>query len=44
MLAATCDIDPGRRPAATARLRTAAQGHAEILAWTLETEARAAGT
>ncbi|WP_225994100.1 helix-turn-helix domain-containing protein [Actinomadura rudentiformis] len=44
LLAATCDVDLGRRPAATARLRTAAQlarhvGHPEILAWTLETQA-----
>ncbi|GAA2284647.1 hypothetical protein GCM10010402_47500 [Actinomadura luteofluorescens] len=44
LLAATCDIDLGRRPVAAARLRTAAQlaeqaGHPEILAWTLETRA-----
>ncbi|MEU4820241.1 helix-turn-helix transcriptional regulator [Actinomadura sp. NPDC023710] len=44
LLAATCDIDLGQRPAAAARLRTAAQlaehaGHPEILAWTLETRA-----
>ncbi|SEG31131.1 hypothetical protein SAMN04489712_104340 [Thermomonospora echinospora] len=44
LLAATCDIDLGRRPAAAARLRTAAQlaehaDHPEILAWTLETQA-----
>ncbi|GGQ44336.1 hypothetical protein GCM10010187_73590 [Actinomadura coerulea] len=44
LLAATCDIDLGRRPAAAARLRTAAQlaehaEHPEILAWTLETRA-----
>ncbi|GAA2636806.1 helix-turn-helix transcriptional regulator [Actinomadura fulvescens] len=44
LLAATCDVDLGRRPAAAARLRTAAQlarhvGHPEILAWTLETQA-----
>ncbi|WP_242902645.1 hypothetical protein [Actinomadura terrae] len=44
LLAATCDIDLGQRPAAAARLRTAAQlaehaEHPEILAWTLETRA-----
>ncbi|NDU71239.1 helix-turn-helix domain-containing protein [Actinomadura sp. DSM 109109] len=44
LLAATCDIDLGRRRAAAARLRTAAQlaehaGHTEILSWTLETRA-----
>ncbi|MFD0684167.1 transcriptional regulator [Actinomadura fibrosa] len=44
LLAATCDIDLGRRPEAAARLRTAAQlaehaEHPEILAWTLETHA-----
>ncbi|MBG6092673.1 XRE family transcriptional regulator [Actinomadura viridis] len=44
LLAATCDIDLHHRPAATARLRTAAAladqaGHTEILAWCLETEA-----
>ncbi|QKW39669.1 helix-turn-helix transcriptional regulator [Actinomadura sp. NAK00032] len=44
LLAATCDIDLGRRPSAAARLRTAAQfaehaDHREILAWTLETRA-----
>ncbi|KAB2373628.1 transcriptional regulator [Actinomadura montaniterrae] len=44
LLAATCDIDLGRRAAADARLRTAAQlarhaGHPEIVAWTLETRA-----
>lgn len=44
LLAATCDIDLGQRPAASARLRTAGQlaehaGHPEIIAWTLETRA-----
>ncbi|MBO2456073.1 hypothetical protein [Actinomadura violacea] len=44
LLAATCDIDLGRRSAAAARLRTAAQlaehaGHPEIVAWTVETRA-----
>ena len=44
LLAATCDIDLDQRPAASARLRTAAQlaehaEHPEILAWTLETRA-----
>ncbi|OLT19088.1 transcriptional regulator [Actinomadura sp. CNU-125] len=44
LLAATCDIDLGQRPAAAARLRTTAQlarhaEHPEILAWTLETQA-----
>ncbi|TDD79441.1 transcriptional regulator [Actinomadura rubrisoli] len=44
LIAATCDVDLGRRSAAAARLRTAAQladhaGHPEILAWTLETRA-----
>ncbi|MEU6034057.1 helix-turn-helix transcriptional regulator [Actinomadura sp. NPDC047616] len=44
LLAATCDVDLGRRPAAAARLRTAAQlgehaEHPEIIAWTLETQA-----
>ncbi|MBO2449081.1 helix-turn-helix domain-containing protein [Actinomadura barringtoniae] len=44
LLAATCDVDLGRRSAAAARLKTAAQlaehaGHLEILAWTLETQA-----
>ncbi|GAA0215500.1 hypothetical protein GCM10009527_009200 [Actinomadura nitritigenes] len=44
LLAATCDIDLDQIPAASARLRTAAQlaehaDHPEILAWTLETRA-----
>ncbi|MFI0451882.1 helix-turn-helix domain-containing protein [Actinomadura sp. 6N118] len=44
LLAATCDVDLGRPPAAAARLRTAAAmakhaDHPEILAWCLETEA-----
>lgn len=44
LLAATCLIDLGRRPAALAHLRTAAQlaretGHAEIAGWCLETQA-----
>lgn len=44
LLGATCHIDLHQRPAATARLRTAAglakeAGHAEIAAWSLETEA-----
>ncbi|GLZ14140.1 hypothetical protein Acsp04_43750 [Actinomadura sp. NBRC 104425] len=44
LLAATCDVDLDRRPAAAARLRTAAQlgehaEHPEIIAWTLETQA-----
>ncbi|MEU5877369.1 hypothetical protein [Spirillospora sp. NPDC047279] len=44
LLAATCDIDLGKRPAAAARLRTASQladhsGHTEILAWALEIQA-----
>ncbi|MCW2943383.1 MAG: transcriptional regulator, family [Actinoallomurus sp.] len=44
LLGATCHIDLHQRPAAAARLRTAARlaedtGHAEIAAWCLETEA-----
>lgn len=44
LLAATCDIDLGERPAAAARLRTATQlaehaDHREIMAWCLETRA-----
>ncbi|MGH3241653.1 MAG: hypothetical protein ACRDNL_14865 [Spirillospora sp.] len=44
LLAATCDIDLGRRTTAEVRLQTAAQladhaGHAEIHAWVLETRA-----
>jgi transcriptional regulator with XRE-family HTH domain len=44
LLAATCDIDIGHRPAAAARLRAAAQlgehaDHPEIMAWCLETQA-----
>jgi transcriptional regulator with XRE-family HTH domain len=44
LLAATCHTDLHQRPAATARLRTAAQlaeqaEHPEIAAWCLETEA-----
>jgi hypothetical protein len=44
LLGATCHIDLHQRPAAAARLRTAAglaedTGHAEMAAWCLETEA-----
>jgi transcriptional regulator with XRE-family HTH domain len=44
LLVATCLVDLGRRPAALAYLRTAAQlaaetGHAEIGAWCIETQA-----
>jgi transcriptional regulator with XRE-family HTH domain len=44
LLAATCSIDLHHRPAAAARLRTAADladhaGHSEIAAWCVETEA-----
>jgi transcriptional regulator with XRE-family HTH domain len=44
LLAATCSIDLHHRPAAAARLRTAADladhaGHGEIAAWCVETEA-----